>query len=132
MVRRRFPVDPLSPTSGRLAFAGFCTPVIYPRYRLVLFMAGTVADDGFGTALAPATVLRKHKWGIRMNVDEDTVRQLAQLIWETEGKPEGQESRHWEMATRLAESAAMAPVRTSSKHKVDTLFPSPDEADPNA
>jgi hypothetical protein len=64
-----------------------------------------------------------------MNVDEDTVRQLAQLIWETEGKPEGQESRHWEMATRLAESAAMAPVRTSSKHKVDTLFPSPDESD---
>nr|GEY93432.1 hypothetical protein [Tanacetum cinerariifolium] len=92
-------------------------------------MAGTVSDDGFGTALAPANVLRKHKWGIRMNVDEETVRQLAQLIWETEGKPEGQESRHWEMATRLAESAAMAPVRSLSKHKVDTLFPSPDQAD---
>jgi hypothetical protein len=112
-----------------MAVAGLCTPVIYPRYRLVLFMAGTVSDAGFGTALAPANVMRKHKWGIRMNVDEETVRQLAQLIWETEGKPEGQESRHWDMATRLAESAAMAPVRTSSKHKVDTLFPSPDQAD---
>lgn len=62
-----------------------------------------------------------------MSVDEEAVRQLAQLIWETEGRPEGQESRHWEMATKLAESAAMAPVRTFSRHRVDTLFPAPDD-----
>ncbi len=62
-----------------------------------------------------------------MSVDEEAVRQLAQLIWETEGKPEGQEARHWEMATKLAESAAMAPVRVSQPPMVDTLFPAPDE-----
>ncbi|SEP61552.1 Protein of unknown function [Pseudomonas sp. NFACC02] len=62
-----------------------------------------------------------------MNVDEEAVRQLAQLIWETEGRPEGQDARHWEMATKLAESAAMAPVRTPHRAKVDTLFPAPDE-----
>jgi hypothetical protein len=31
------------------------------------------------------------------------------------------------MATKLAESAAMAPVRVSNRHKVNTLFPAPDE-----
>lgn len=125
MVRRRSPMDPTRSFNGRLAFSGLFTPVIYPRYRLVLFLAGTVSDCGFGAALAPAQVLRKQKWGIRMNVDEETVRQLAQMIWETEGKPEGQEARHWEMATRLAESAAMAPTRAPGKHKVETLFPAP-------
>jgi len=64
-----------------------------------------------------------------MSVDEDAVRQLAQLIWETEGRPEGQGSRHWEMATRLAESAAMAPVRNPHKQRVDTLFPDPGSED---
>ncbi|WP_133750359.1 DUF2934 domain-containing protein [Pseudomonas sp. LP_7_YM] len=62
-----------------------------------------------------------------MGVDEEAVRQLAQLIWETEGRPDGQETRHWEMATKLAESAAMAPVRSVHRHRVDTLFPNPDD-----
>jgi hypothetical protein len=62
-----------------------------------------------------------------MDVDEDAIRQLARLIWESEGFPEGQEERHWDMATRLAESAAMAPTRSGPRHKVDTLFPSPDD-----
>jgi hypothetical protein len=62
-----------------------------------------------------------------MSVDEEAIRQLAQLIWETEGKPAGQEVRHWDMATRLAESAAMAPVRASHRHTISTLFPTPDQ-----
>lgn len=67
-----------------------------------------------------------------MDIDQDTIRQLAEAIWETEGKPEGQQERHWEMATKLAESAAMAPVRTGNKrHRMDALFPEPDN-DPEA
>jgi hypothetical protein len=62
-----------------------------------------------------------------MDVDEEAIRQLARLIWETEGCPEGQGTRHWDMASRLAESAAMAPVRRVPRHKVDTLFPAPDD-----
>lgn len=126
MVGHRLPVGPLVSINGRHAFSGLCTPVVYPRFRLVLFLAGTVTVDGFDAPLASAHILRTHTWGIRMDVDEETVRQLAQLIWETEGKPEGQEQRHWDMATRLAESAAMAPVRSSSRHRVDTLFPAPE------
>ncbi len=62
-----------------------------------------------------------------MHIDEDTIRQLAQAIWETEGKPEGQQARHWEMATKLAESAAMAPMRNGNRHRIDTLFPEPED-----
>ncbi|UAW97742.1 DUF2934 domain-containing protein [Halopseudomonas nanhaiensis] len=39
-----------------------------------------------------------------MTINQDRVRQLAYQIWESEGKPEGQEARHWEMARKLAES----------------------------
>ncbi|RAU44684.1 DUF2934 domain-containing protein [Pseudomonas sp. RIT412] len=64
-----------------------------------------------------------------MSVDEDAVRQLAQLIWETEGRPEGQEARHWEMATKLAESAAMAPARGLHRPRVGVMFPDPGNSD---
>lgn len=60
-----------------------------------------------------------------MDIDEATIRELAQAIWDVEGRPEGQEVRHWEMATRLAESAAMAPRRTASAARIDPLFPEP-------
>ena len=35
-----------------------------------------------------------------MSVDEKRVREFAYEIWESEGKPEGQEERHWAMARR--------------------------------
>lgn len=41
-----------------------------------------------------------------MSVDEKRVREFAYQIWESEGRPEGQEARHWEMALRLAEAEA--------------------------
>ena len=93
---------------------------------LISGLAGVATDQGHGIYLTPCNDLQRFKRGKCMSVDEEAVRQLAQLIWETEGRPDGQESRHWEMATKLAESAAMAPVRTPNRHKIDTLFPSPD------
>lgn len=39
-----------------------------------------------------------------MNSDEQRIRELAYQIWESEGKPEGQTDRHWEMACKLLES----------------------------
>jgi hypothetical protein len=98
------------------------------RYRLIGGLPGIATDGGLSVYLTPAAVLQRYGRGACMNVDEEAVRQLAQLIWETEGQPEGQEARHWEMATKLAESAAMAPVRTSHRHRTtSTLFPAPDE-----
>jgi hypothetical protein len=41
-----------------------------------------------------------------MNTDrEQRVSLLAHRIWEAEGKPSGQETRHWYMALKLVEAA---------------------------
>jgi len=38
-----------------------------------------------------------------MNTYENCVREFAYQIWESEGRPVGQEARHWEMACKLAQ-----------------------------
>ncbi|MGL6243327.1 DUF2934 domain-containing protein [Pseudomonas sp.] len=47
-----------------------------------------------------------------MSTDDKRVREFAYQIWESEGKPEGQEERHWEMARKLAEAEALAPSKS--------------------
>jgi hypothetical protein len=37
-----------------------------------------------------------------MQPNEQVIRKFAHQIWESEGKPEGQAARHWEMACKLA------------------------------
>lgn len=39
-----------------------------------------------------------------MTSREQRVRMLAYRLWESEGRPEGQEARHWEMAERIVEA----------------------------
>lgn len=39
-----------------------------------------------------------------MSSREERIRELAHRIWETEGRPEGQALRHWNMAERLVEA----------------------------
>ncbi|AZC26844.1 MULTISPECIES: DUF2934 domain-containing protein [Pseudomonas] len=46
-----------------------------------------------------------------MSTDDKRIREFAYQIWESEGKPEGQEKRHWEMARKLAEAEALAPSK---------------------
>jgi hypothetical protein len=46
-----------------------------------------------------------------MSTNEKRIREFAYQIWESEGKPEGQEARHWEMACKLAEAEALAPKK---------------------
>lgn len=48
-----------------------------------------------------------------MSTDDKRIREFAYQIWESEGKPEGQEKRHWEMARKLAEAEALAPGKSS-------------------
>jgi hypothetical protein len=43
-----------------------------------------------------------------MSIDEQRVREFAYQIWESEGKPAGQEDRHWAMARKLAEAEAVS------------------------
>lgn len=117
---------------GRFSLAGAYKrsdglPVFSAYYRLVSGLAGHRVETDLEVYPRLGSGRLRYERGTCMNVDEETVRQLAQLIWETEGQPEGQEARHWEMATKLAESAAMAPVRTPHRATVNTLFPAPDE-----
>ncbi|WP_201312963.1 DUF2934 domain-containing protein [Dyella sp. EPa41] len=35
---------------------------------------------------------------------EERIRQMAHRIWESEGRPYGQDERHWHMAERLVEA----------------------------
>ncbi len=44
-----------------------------------------------------------------MSTDDKRIREFAYQIWESEGQPQGQEQRHWEMACKLAEAEALAP-----------------------
>lgn len=50
-----------------------------------------------------------------MSVDEKRIREFAYQIWESEGKPAGQEDRHWDMARKLAEAEALAPKAAPRK-----------------
>ncbi|KPM62763.1 DUF2934 domain-containing protein [Pseudomonas plecoglossicida] len=50
-----------------------------------------------------------------MSVDEKRIREFAYQIWESEGKPVGQEDRHWDMARKLAEAEALAPKAAPRK-----------------
>jgi hypothetical protein len=47
-----------------------------------------------------------------MSTEEKRIREFAYQIWESEGKPTGQEARHWEMARKLAEAEALAPSKS--------------------
>ncbi|EUB74909.1 Protein of unknown function DUF2934 [Pseudomonas sp. GM41(2012)] len=47
-----------------------------------------------------------------MSTNDKRIREFAYQIWESEGKPEGQDARHWEMARKLAEAEALAPSKS--------------------
>lgn len=50
--------------------------------------------------------------------NEQSIRELAYQIWEAEGRPEGQQDRHWSLANKLSSQAvraeaALPPARVS-------------------
>lgn len=62
-----------------------------------------------------------------MSADERRIGEFAYQIWETEGKPEGQHERHWEMASKLVDAEArsepqpLVPPQRISKPSTVTL-----------
>lgn len=44
-----------------------------------------------------------------MDLDEKRISDFAYYIWQSEGEPEGEEMRHWEMARKLAEAESSSP-----------------------
>ena len=58
------------------------------------------------------------------------VQELAYYLWLSEGKPDGQDERHWQMASKLAaEEAANVPKRSKdpSEAKGTTEPAQPDQ-----
>ncbi len=49
-----------------------------------------------------------------MSTDETRIREFAYQIWLSEGQPEDQQARHWDMARKLAEAEALAPSKPST------------------
>jgi hypothetical protein len=45
---------------------------------------------------------------IETKIDEQQIREYAYQIWLTEGCPQGQAQRHWDMARQLAEAETLA------------------------
>lgn len=43
-----------------------------------------------------------------MSHDDTRISEFAYQIWESEGRPDGQQSRHWEMAVKLAAAETLA------------------------
>lgn len=48
-----------------------------------------------------------------MSDNENRVREFAYQIWESEGRPSGQEARHWEMACTLAAAESSTGAKTA-------------------
>ncbi len=46
-----------------------------------------------------------------MSTEDKRIRELAHQTWESEGKPHGEDARHWEMARKLAEAEALTPSK---------------------
>jgi hypothetical protein len=58
-----------------------------------------------------------------MNINEQRVREFAYQIWESEGRPFGHSDRHWEMASKLAESHAASDIPTPPSEPVEPISP---------
>ncbi|KTC31516.1 hypothetical protein AO260_13025 [Pseudomonas sp. ABAC21] len=52
-----------------------------------------------------------------MSNEDKRIRELAHQIWESEGKPHGDDARHWEMARKLAEAEALTPSKSKPADK---------------
>lgn len=60
-----------------------------------------------------------------MNEQEQRIRAFAYEIWQTEGQPEGQGERHWEMARKLVEAqdSGIPASASASKPRKSTTKP---------
>jgi hypothetical protein len=66
-----------------------------------------------------------------MNKNEQRIRELAYDIWVSEGRPHGEDERHWEMARKLAEAESGKPTEKPASRARKTAT-KPTDATPAA
>jgi hypothetical protein len=57
------------------------------------------------------------KWRTTMSVKEDRIRQRAYEIWEREGRPDGEDMRHWLQAFQEIAASADADSQPAGKSR---------------
>jgi hypothetical protein len=68
-----------------------------------------------------------------MDIDEKRINEFAYQIWQSEGEPEGQEERHWEMARKLAEAESSSPpVHVQERSLDESSTPGESSSDPGS
>ena len=67
-----------------------------------------------------------------MKKDEQRIRELAYDIWVSEGRPHGQDERHWEMARKLAEAESGNPAAEKPASRARKTATKPTDATPAA
>ena len=65
-----------------------------------------------------------------MKKDEQRIRELAYDIWVSEGRPHGQDERHWEMARKLAEAESGNPAAEKPASRARKTATKPPDATP--
>lgn len=63
---------------------------------------------------------------------EQRIRELAHQIWESEGRPEGHDIRHWEMAIKLLDSEQQGELQPAPPKKTAARKPRSKAAAPPA
>lgn len=58
-----------------------------------------------------------------MNQQEQRIREFAYEIWQSEGCPEGEDARHWEMARKLVETEGSAPPAKQARTRKTATKP---------
>lgn len=66
-----------------------------------------------------------------MTKNEARIRELAYDIWVSEGRPHGEDARHWEMARKLAEAESGKPTEKPASRARKTAT-KPTDATPTA
>lgn len=66
-----------------------------------------------------------------MTKNEARIRELAYDIWVSEGRPHGEDARHWEMACKLAEAESGKPIEKPASRARKTAT-KPTDATPAA
>lgn len=65
-----------------------------------------------------------------MDIDDKRISEFAYQIWQSEGEPEGQEERHWDMARKLAEAeSSSAPAHVEDSLPGESATPGESSSD---
>ncbi|MDO8345844.1 MAG: DUF2934 domain-containing protein [Cellvibrio sp.] len=107
-----------------------CNKIVELLQRAVHMQGSNLKD----IALRNLSIFLRHQADLAtfkenfLSVNEYRIRDLAYQIWEVEGRPEGEEKRHWRLATELMKDISPADLQLAFEQKrslIDSLSTTP-------